>query len=466
MALWGGPNIPRLEREHNVTELLAALKHKRANTRVEAAGALGRLRDAAAVEPLCALLHDADPLVRKAAAEAIGACHDPRAVEPLGQALIQEKDSAALDAIVTALGGIQDPRALDLLVTAFKMGGQARESAEKQLERLRAVDQLITLLADRNEQSGFARSLVARSLGKIGDLRATEALITALADPEWDVQWEAGITLAQFADPRSGPPYSEDTKGHERWKERWSAIRSYGSGIFARPEFAKIVAGSNTEKGLVAAISDPEPLIHKFGGLALGHSVSRLPRAVPELLVTAVDEQLMPANEVALRKEQVGAAAVDAITVPLLAWVRKTALDLLLQREPPAHLEEVLNAFLSNEDKTVQAVGAAGLKLLHERMAESQNTAAATGYREHIEQLAQQFGVTPVSKEALQTFNPANIPPEVTGNVVAYQYLVQSGAKTRAEAADTLTQALRQLGASERYIADATQYAVDGLGPN
>jgi len=55
--------------------------------------------------------------------------------------------------------------------------------------------------------------------------------------------------------------------------------------------------------------------------------------------------------------------------------------------------------------------------------------------RASIEQLARRFGVKPVDKEALQAFNPADIPPEVTGLVVAFRFLVESGARMQAQAA-------------------------------
>ncbi|TAJ44300.1 HEAT repeat domain-containing protein [Methanofollis fontis] len=61
-----------------LAEFLARLSHERPEYRWGAADALGRLRDARAVDPLIAAMDDPDPRVRKKAAWALGQIGDAR----------------------------------------------------------------------------------------------------------------------------------------------------------------------------------------------------------------------------------------------------------------------------------------------------------------------------------------------------------------------------------------------------
>jgi hypothetical protein len=61
--------------------------------RQAAAGALGQIRDARAVEPLVTALKDQDDAVRQAAAAALGKIGDARTVEPL-MAALKDKNSS------------------------------------------------------------------------------------------------------------------------------------------------------------------------------------------------------------------------------------------------------------------------------------------------------------------------------------------------------------------------------------
>lgn len=74
-----------------VEPLCAALQDKNVQVQRGAAFALGGIRDARAVEPLIAMLHERDHWdVRATAANALGKLGDVRAVEPLNQALQDE----------------------------------------------------------------------------------------------------------------------------------------------------------------------------------------------------------------------------------------------------------------------------------------------------------------------------------------------------------------------------------------
>ena len=70
--------------------MIAALKDEKFYVKWAAAGALGNIKDARAVEPLVMALKDQYD-VRKAAAEALGKIKDTRDVEPLVMALTDKE---------------------------------------------------------------------------------------------------------------------------------------------------------------------------------------------------------------------------------------------------------------------------------------------------------------------------------------------------------------------------------------
>jgi len=76
-------DVKKIEEKGNVKKLIKVLedKNEKAYVRIEAANALGRLKDARAVDPLIAALNDKD--VRKNSAWALGKTGDKKAVGPL-----------------------------------------------------------------------------------------------------------------------------------------------------------------------------------------------------------------------------------------------------------------------------------------------------------------------------------------------------------------------------------------------
>jgi hypothetical protein len=91
--------------------------------RSAAAGALGIIGDARAVEPLCAAMKDSDARVREAAAQALGSIGDARAVDVLLAAL-RDRAGDVRRAAVGALGRIDDPRAARAFAAAQPKGAE------------------------------------------------------------------------------------------------------------------------------------------------------------------------------------------------------------------------------------------------------------------------------------------------------------------------------------------------------
>jgi HEAT repeat protein len=94
------------------------LASDRPSVRRQAAAALGRLGDRAAVNALAETLADADAGVRQAAARALGHLKDRRATPALVQAL-DDPDRTVRFYAAYALGEVRDPRAGDALVAAL-----------------------------------------------------------------------------------------------------------------------------------------------------------------------------------------------------------------------------------------------------------------------------------------------------------------------------------------------------------
>lgn len=84
-----------------------------------------------------------------------------------------------------------------------RMRRQAVAALEVLADR-RAVEPLITVLG--KDESHEVRANAARALGKLGDRRATLALIEALQDPAWEVRSSAVCALERLEDPQAVLP--------------------------------------------------------------------------------------------------------------------------------------------------------------------------------------------------------------------------------------------------------------------
>jgi HEAT repeat protein len=175
MGLFGSPNVRKMEAKRNVEGLIKVLRSRGdIGVRKEVAGALGRIGDARAVEPLIKALQHFAYDVRKAAASALGQIGDTRAVEPLIAALnVEDRDVRSPAA--RALGQIGDTRAVEPLIAALnddKSGWSVRTAAIDALERFgeaRAVEALIATLKNSNT---LVRKAAATSLVKLYQSRS------------------------------------------------------------------------------------------------------------------------------------------------------------------------------------------------------------------------------------------------------------------------------------------------------
>ncbi|NMC77990.1 MAG: HEAT repeat domain-containing protein [Chloroflexi bacterium] len=123
-------------------ELLIALLQDQELRRAAIFG-LGHMGDARAVEPLIAVLRDADSIVREFAARALGQIGDARAVEPLIVAL-EDNAATVVEAATMALNSLGVPRGVQAARDAFLQ--RQEQASQTQQRRVDATEQVVTEL--------------------------------------------------------------------------------------------------------------------------------------------------------------------------------------------------------------------------------------------------------------------------------------------------------------------------------
>ncbi|MDF0673948.1 MAG: HEAT repeat domain-containing protein [Nitrospira sp.] len=204
--------LGRVRNADAVEPLIPLLQDKVKAVREEAALALAAIGDAAIPSLLKALRHE-DWLVRLHAVESLGKAKSKQAVEALLSVLFNDRDSAVREDAVRALGEIGDPRAVEFLLTAMREPG-LRTLAVEALGRIgdaRAVPLLIDVLlgagrppvtrtvagcGDQWNEEFITQDAAARALGAIGDERAIPSLVSALN--QTFTRTEAAAALAKF----------------------------------------------------------------------------------------------------------------------------------------------------------------------------------------------------------------------------------------------------------------------------
>ncbi|MBX3259564.1 MAG: HEAT repeat domain-containing protein [Labilithrix sp.] len=187
---------------------------------------------------------------RAHAAELLGLAGASSAVPALVAAMNDRYEDAmsVKSAATTALAKLRDPTAIPLLVGELVAldEGSARSVAEALVafESL-AVTPLLELLADPSRAA--ARVWAARVLGRIGDPRATEDLVTRLHDRDDLLRMAAAEALGAIADARATQPLIRATL-----RDPAPQVRAHAAAAVARIE------GERAIDVLVAALADPD----------------------------------------------------------------------------------------------------------------------------------------------------------------------------------------------------------------
>lgn len=184
-GLFGPPNVHKLEAKREVAGLINALAwEKDPRVRLQAAMALGRVRDDRAVAPLINALSDRGFNTLKSSDDYLLS----------GDDYIKRKDrhNVVCWAAFEALHNI-DPD--------WSKSEAARAAVPLFIDVLK--NRVLTSTKDRDYG---VRRVAVEALGKIGDARAVETLIATLKDLEEDIRYCAVESLGRIRDARAVEP--------------------------------------------------------------------------------------------------------------------------------------------------------------------------------------------------------------------------------------------------------------------
>lgn len=194
----------------DIETLIAALKDPKEAVRRDAAQALAWRGDVRAAGPLLDALDD--PATRCWAIHALGNLREARAVEPLCR-LLQEGEWNVRRSAAVALWEIGDVRSTEVLLPALEdEESSVREYAALALGRLQepcAIEPLLGLLW--NDSDCGVRSRAARALGAIGAPTTRADLRAAWFDRDINVFWAAQDALERFGDASLCAPSAPQT---------------------------------------------------------------------------------------------------------------------------------------------------------------------------------------------------------------------------------------------------------------
>ncbi|MBV1800662.1 HEAT repeat domain-containing protein [Siccirubricoccus sp. G192] len=395
--------LGKLDDTRAVEPLLARLAADQdIDVRRVAARALGKLGDARAVEPLLArFTADDDINVRQAAAEALGKLGDARAVEPLLARLAADQDVSVRRVTAEALGELGDARAVEPLLARLAADDDinVRQAAARALGELgdpRGGEPLLACLTA--DQDIDVRQAAAEALGELGDARAVEPLLARLAaDQDIDVRRVAARALGKLLDPRAVEPLLARLAADQDWRMRQAAAGALGKLGDARavePLLARLAADDDIDVRRVAAealgkLGDARAVEPLLAGLAADQDVSVCqaatealgelgdPRAVKPLLARlAVDQNVNVRQAAAEALGKLGdARAVEPLLAGLAAdqdvSVRQAAAEALGELGDARAVEPLLARLAADEHWRVRYAAARALgKLLDPRVVE------------------------------------------------------------------------------------------------
>jgi HEAT repeat protein len=187
-----------------VDALIDTLNDEEAYIRRRSLEALRSIGDARVIDTLVPMLDAEDVWVRKSVADALGAFGDSRAVDALSARVVTE-ESFPRAAMVEALASIGEEGISALESMISKTDSYIMYLATQALGRSgdsRAIEILISKLNDEALKD-YTRATVAEALGNSGSTQAIEPLILALNDESSNVTEQAALALGKINDPRA-----------------------------------------------------------------------------------------------------------------------------------------------------------------------------------------------------------------------------------------------------------------------
>ena len=208
---------------------------------------------------------DENALVRRAVVQTLAGSTDTRAIAALVQAA-NDEDAQVRSLALQSVGSLSDVRDLAPLISALSnRDATLRKTASDTLAGMEAEQVVPPLLAALPTD---AYGDMARVLGRIGDARAVEPLLNALAGTTYVSRQAVLEALGGLRDMRAVPALQralgDDTAG-----VREAAVRGLGK-----------LGATETITQLVDALSDPAPAVREAAGAGLEQMGPRVLQAM------------------------------------------------------------------------------------------------------------------------------------------------------------------------------------------
>lgn len=232
-------------------------------------------------------LRDTDASARRAAAAALGEARETRALPALLQALHSEPDLYVRETITWALVRLGEP-ALQPLADALRHErAQVRQDAAHALGKLgdsRALNALISILGD-SEVRVVIKSVQA--LGQIGDSAAASALIPLLGHIHAELRATLSTALGQLR--QTALPLLIQAMRDERPAVREHAAEALG---LIGGAAANVEADAAAETALIAASNDSHAEVRLVAAMALSEMASPAARVALRALSADPDARV------------------------------------------------------------------------------------------------------------------------------------------------------------------------------
>ena len=338
--------MPEAARADELHRYLKQLESSDVTVRSDAAHALGKLGDEAAVAGLARALQDPDEYVRKSAVMALRRISGPAAGEALRQALSDRSEQVVLQA-VNGLRDIRDKGAVEPLIRVL-----ARRERSLQLAATEAlirigpdgVGPLMAVFEDKVLRRKIGTQ-VMKILVEIGP-RAIDALLAALQQDSQVIQVTAISVLGRVGDHRIVRPlidlFLRDPRMQEavvatlaRLEERGVVDGTEGAHVDREIAPAKMVLEALTGRPrgeiveqLRAALENPMPKVRRFGLRVL---FALFGEGAADQLIASLDDEDVEVKRLAIRI--LGKLRDKRVIDPLVA---------LVQKEGGEHVEEAV----------------------------------------------------------------------------------------------------------------------------
>ena len=185
-----------------IKHLIPVLTDENEYSRRSAVEVLNEIGDARSVKHLLSAIKDSDWWVRSRAGDALGKIGGPKVIDAVLQ-LIRDDDEDIRRSAIEILNQTKDENAVSHLIEATRdkdwWVSERAVDALAAIGNKRAMPRLQEML-----QAGAPRSMpvVIRAIGKLGDYKSVEPLLTLINRPEKDIRVEVIGALAKLSDER------------------------------------------------------------------------------------------------------------------------------------------------------------------------------------------------------------------------------------------------------------------------